>query len=95
MKRLFFILAACTMVATGCKGGGKSPASGEAAGNAENTEITETATGTKATPAEEGFTFDELFKIFSCFGDNIMSGVFAPQRVKDSAKIESILVWRE
>ena len=71
------------MVATGCKGGGKSPASGEAAGNAENTE---TAAGTKAAPAEEGFTFDEMFKIFSCFGANIMTKAFAPQRVKDGIK---------
>ena len=85
MKRLFLILAACTMVATGCKGGTKGAASGEAAGN---TETTETAAGTKAAPAEEGFTFDEMFKIFSCFGDNIMTKAFAPQRVKDNIKDE-------
>jgi len=85
MKRLFLILAACTLVATGCKGGTKGAASGEAAGKAENTE---TAAATKAAPAEEGFTFDEMFKIFSCFGDNIMSDAFASQRVKDSIKDE-------
>ena len=85
MKRLFLILAACTMVAAGCKGGTKGAASGEAAGKAENTE---TAAATKAAPAEEGFTFDEMFKIFSCFGDNIMTKAFASQRVKDSIKDE-------
>lgn len=70
------------MVATGCKGGSKGAASGETAGKAETTE----ASGTKAAPADGDFTFDELFRIFSCFGDNIMSEAFAPQGVKDGIR---------
>ncbi len=85
MKRLLLILAACLTVVAGCKGGGKKPASGEAAGNGETVE-----TAAKKAPAATGkdFTFDELYKIFCCFGDNVMTKAFASQRIKDEIKDE-------
>ena len=62
MKKLFLLLTAFVLMATGCKG-------------------TEPAFTTE-------FTFDELFKIFSCFGDNIMTPAYAAQSTKDGIKDE-------
>ena len=85
MKRLILLLAACVIVAAGCKGGGQ----GKGSGTDAPVGAIETANDTKTSAlAAEDFTFDELFGIFSCFGDNIMSDKFAPQRVKDGIKDE-------
>ena len=87
MKRLFVLLAALALVVTGCKGGSKSPDAdpADATDEGQVTQVTETAA--KA-GAGQDFTFDELFRIFSIFGDNIMSAKFAPQSVKDAIKDE-------
>ena len=76
MKRLIYILAVCMLIAAGCKGGSQS-----AAKDPESTAEVDT----KAVAGEE-FSFDELFGIFSIFGDNIMTEKFAPQSVKDGIK---------
>lgn len=82
MRKLFLFLTACLLIATGCKGGTKSPAA-----TADTTPAaTETAASVQGGSAGGAFTFEELFGIFSCFGDNIMSEAFAPQGVKDGIK---------
>ena len=73
------------MVMAGCKSGTQGRASASDTSDA-SVEAAEAGAGTKA--VGEGFTFDELFKIFSCFGDNIMSAKFASQRAKDNIKEE-------
>ena len=84
MKRFFLLLAACTMIAAGCKGGpGKAPQ----APADPSAEPVAAENGVKA-DAGQDFSFDELFKIFSLFGDNIMSAKFAPQSVKDGIREE-------
>ncbi len=94
MKRLILLLAACTMIATGCPrnagqgaGGAETPA-----GNAVGIELTQDgndlAAASSAGIVGKEFTFDELFKIFSIFGSNIMTPKFAPQSVKDRIKAE-------
>ena len=81
MKRLILFLAACALVVAGCKGGAKSAT--------QTAEPAETPAEVVAeTPADEGFSFDEMFRIFSTFGDNIMTPKFAPQSVKDGIKEE-------
>ena len=85
MKRLFILLAACTLIATGCKGGTKSSAQE----NDPSSVAKETAAPAAAGSIDaEPFTFDELFKIFSAFGDNIMTKKYAAQSVKDGIKEE-------
>ena len=86
MKKLLLILAACTMIATGCKGGSNksAAASGEAAGNDANDNIEMVA----GLAYNNDYSFDELFKIFSCFGDNVMTKAFAAQSTKDGIKDE-------
>lgn len=80
MKKLFLLLAVCALMATGCKGGAnKSAASNEASDN------TETAA---ELAANNDYSFDELFKIFSCFGENIMTKAYAAQSTKDGIKDE-------
>ena len=76
MKRLFVLLAACALLLAGCKDGNK----GAEAPNAGQ------EPATKAEAAQNDFTFDELFRIFSCFGENVMSDKFAAQSVKDGIK---------
>lgn len=76
MKRLFVLLAACALLLAGCKDGNK----GAEAPNAGQ------EPATKAEDAQNDFTFDELFRIFSCFGENVMSDKFAAQSVKDGIK---------
>ena len=84
MRKLFLLLSACLLIATGCKGGTKSPAA-----TADTTPVaTETAAPVQGGSAGEAFTFDELFKIFSCFGDNIMTKKYAAQSIKDGIKEE-------
>jgi len=80
MKRLILLLAVCALAA-GCKDGAKSGAQ-----TAEPAEVP--AEVVAEAPAEAGFSFDELFRIFSTFGDNIMTPKFAPQSVKDGIKEE-------
>ena len=77
MKKAVLFLAVCALLAAGCKGGTKDVAQNN--GNNENPAAVETAD-------DDHFTFDELFRIFSSFGDNIMSPKFAPQSVKDGLK---------
>lgn len=85
MKKLFLLLSACLLMASGCKGGIRSAAAESSpASAAPETSAPET---TKST-SDAAFTFDELFKIFSIFGDNIMTAKFAPQSVKDGIKDE-------
>ena len=83
MKKLLLLLAACTLIATGCKGGNQSAANGEAADTVET--AAEAAAETTAAVSAD-FSFDELFKIFSCFGDNIMTKAYAAQSTKDGIK---------
>ena len=86
MKRLFLLLAACTLMATGCP---RNP--GQSDGDQtviENPDGNEADPLTVAETTGKDFTFDELFRIFSIFGDNIMSAKFAPQSVKDGIKAE-------
>ncbi|MBQ9659909.1 MAG: hypothetical protein IJV37_01410 [Bacteroidales bacterium] len=83
MKKLILFLAACTLVATGCKGG-----SNTASAKTSGTGAAPAAAQTKAGDAPEGFTFDELFRIFSCFGSNIMTPKYAAQGTKDAIKEE-------
>ena len=86
MKRVLLLLAVCTLVLTGCprnpgQGAGSEPPAVDAdAADAIPEEVLEAV--------NEGFSFDELFKIFSLFGDNIMTPTFAPQRVKDGIRGE-------
>ena len=78
MKKLFLLLAACALMATGCKGGAnKSAVSDNASDNTET--VAELA-------ANNDYSFDELFRIFSCFGDNIMTKAYAAQSTKDGIK---------
>ena len=84
MKRLILVLSVCALVAAGCKGGAKTDAP-------ENTpESTPDSAPAVAeaveTAAADGFSFDEMFSIFSLFGNNIMTEKFAPQSVKDGIK---------
>lgn len=80
MKKLFLLLAVCALMATGCKvGANKSAVSTDESDN------TETSAGFAA---NNDYSFDELFKIFSCFGDNIMTQSYAAQSSKDGIKDE-------
>lgn len=82
MKRLFLLLAAFALIATGCKSGN--------AQNADNRDnnLAETASASTKAAVGNDFSFDELFRILSIFGDNIMSEKFASQGFKDSIKDE-------
>lgn len=85
-KRILLLLTAGVFVVTGCP-----RTSGQAAGEAQpagTVAVDEPETAPDVTAAAEGFSFDELFKIFSIFGDNIMTAKFAPQSVKDRIKSE-------
>ena len=86
MKRLFLLLAACVLIAAGCKGGSKSPAVLPA--NDGDQPVAQAPDAGSKAAAGDDFSFDELFRIFSIFGDNIMSPKFAPQSVKDGIKEE-------
>ena len=86
MKRFLLLLAACTLVATGCPRNPGQNAGGDPGVVTPDDPGTEPA-GTVETAGKD-FSFDELFKIFSVFGDNIMSAKFAPQSVKDGIKAE-------
>lgn len=81
MKRLFLLLAVCALMAAGCKGGAKDNGSTPVSGN-------EAVPVASENTSDDRFSFDELFRIFSCFGDNIMTPKFAPQSVKDGIKDE-------
>ncbi|MCR5840445.1 MAG: hypothetical protein K6G86_00015, partial [Bacteroidales bacterium] len=83
MKRLFLLLTAFVLVATGCKGGNQGSAANQDKQPAETAEAA--AAATKA-DAGDAFSFDELFRILSIFGDNIMSEKFASQGFKDGIK---------
>ena len=85
-KSILLLLAAGVFVVTGCP-----RTSGQAAGEAQpagTVAVDEPETAPDVTAAAEGFSFDELFRIFSIFGDNIMTAKFAPQSVKDRIKPE-------
>lgn len=89
MKKLLILLMCFALIAAGCKGGNNRAAdnqTGIATGTAETAEAA-AGTASKAV-AGEGFSFDELFKIFSIFGDNIMTPAFASQSAKDGIKDE-------
>ena len=92
MKKLFQLIAVCTLLLVSCKGG--TPAADIKGTDTVSTDVvTETKTEAEPvakTPAavENTFTFDELFRIFSCFGGNIMTDKFASQAVKDGIKDE-------
>lgn len=83
MKRLFLLLTAFVLVATGCKGGNQGSAANQDKQPAETAEAA--AAATKA-DAGDAFSFDELFRILSIFGDNILSEKFASQSFKDGIK---------
>ena len=82
MKRLFLLLATFALIATGCKGGTPNNA------NNQDNEPAETAAAATKAVVDTDFSFDELFRILSIFGDNIMSKEFASQKFKDSIKDE-------
>ena len=81
MKKIVLLLAVCALTAAGCKNGAKTDTPVEPQDNG-----TPTAQVTPRQSGNKDFSFDELFKIFSIFGDNIMSPKFAPQSVKDGIK---------
>ncbi|MBP5721155.1 MAG: hypothetical protein J6W82_08865, partial [Bacteroidales bacterium] len=87
MKRLFQLITVCALLLVSCKG--EKPAAGNEGAEPVSPEVVaETKTETEpvtTTPSavENTFTFDELFRIFSCFGGNIMTDKFASQAVKD------------
>ena len=82
MKKLFLLLATFALIATGCKGGTPNNA------NNQDNEPAETAAAATKAVVDTDFSFDELFRILSIFGDNIMSKEFASQKFKDSIKDE-------
>ena len=86
MKRFLLLLAACAFVATGCPRNPGQDNGGEPSVVIPDDNGAEPS-GTAETAGKD-FTFDELFKIFSIFGDNVMSAKFAPQSVKDGIKAE-------
>lgn len=81
MKRLIILLAVIALASAGCKNGARNDGDAQA-GDAAPVAAAETPT------VCQDFGFDELFRIFSLFGDNIMTPKFAPQRVKDGIKEE-------
>ena len=84
MKKLFLFLALCALVLTGCP---RNPGQNAGTGfSAVNAEADDAIPDEVLEAVNEGFSFDELFKIFSLFGDNIMTPHFASQRVKDGIK---------
>lgn len=85
MKNILFILALAAILATGCKKEGEQPVTNPGQ-EAPATEILEQAVPTPTGERREDFTFDELFTIFSCFGDNIMTDKYASQLVKDEIR---------
>ena len=80
MKRLFLLLATFALIATGCKGGNQKAADNQ------DSNLTETAEADTEAAAGDGFSFDELYRILSIFGDNIMSEKFASKAFKESIK---------
>ncbi|MCR4824194.1 MAG: hypothetical protein K5849_02435 [Bacteroidales bacterium] len=85
MKKLFLLLAVCSLTLAGCKGGSRNAGQGAAETSAAPEAADAADTGWAL---GEDFSFDELYSIFSIFGDNIMSRKFAPQSVKESIRQE-------
>ncbi|MBQ1755031.1 MAG: hypothetical protein II002_08850, partial [Bacteroidales bacterium] len=90
MKNFVWILTLALALTAGCKGdktqNNPSPAAPEAP------EVTE-APEMPATPATtsvrmEDFPFDELYQVFSIFGNNIMTDFFASPQAKEKIKDE-------
>ena len=84
MKRLFLFVAVCALMAVGCKDGVKQNGNIQPSGD----DLVPVAVENAESVSGDVFSFDELFTIFSCFGDNVMSEKFAPQSVKDGIKDE-------
>jgi hypothetical protein len=90
MKYFVIILSVAVLLAGCKKDNGGQPVSTPA--EEPSTEVVQTVEATaQATPVQpevrrEDFPFDELFSIFSLFGDNIMTRKFAPQSVKDQLR---------
>ena len=90
-KFTLLLLAVCALLLAGCKGGVRNGANGgPRTPDTPETPIAPDTPDAPAAPAatftNEPFTFDELFRIFSQFGGNIMTKKFAPQSVKDGIK---------
>ena len=82
MKRLFLFVAVCALMAAGCKDGAKHNGDVQPSGD----DLQQEAAAVVENTSVDAFSFDELFTIFSCFGDNVMSEKYAAQSVKDGIK---------
>ena len=82
MKKNILWLACAICLATGCKGGSQPRSEAQPAAPAADT-----LSPVSATPSSD-YSFDQLFAIFSLFGDNVMTSQFAPQSVKDGIRDE-------
>lgn len=86
MKKILILIAAVATIATGCKGGSKGTAAGNESAPKQAVDAPEATTDPVVTAVDTPFTFEELYKIFSIFGENIMSKYYASQNAKESVK---------
>ena len=88
MKYLLYTIVLAALLAAGCKQGSPAVADPAAADVPEVSEVSgvQETTPPPATVRREDIPFDELFSIFSQFGNNIMTDKFAAQSVKDGIK---------
>ena len=88
--KYFVIILSVAVLLTGCKkdNGGQPAAAPAEEPAAETTETVAQTTPVLPDVRREDFPFDELFSIFSLFGDNIMTNKFASQSVKDKLRPE-------
>ena len=87
MKRFVLCLAVVVLALIGCKKE-NGPQSGAQTLSNEDTPSVNADSPATAGGRYRDFSFDEIFSIFSLFGDNIMTDKFAAQSVKDSIRTE-------
>ena len=87
MNKFLWILTFAVALTAGCKGD-KNPAPMPVNTPQTTTEIVEPQPVASTNVRREDFPFDQLFGIFSLFGDNIMTDLFASGTVKDLLKDE-------
>ena len=98
MKKILVLLVVASCLMFGCK------KRDQVDNNAVDSGVVETPTVAQSAEAEpvapqasvrrEDFPFEELFSVFSLFGDNIMTGKFAPQAVKSQIKGDLLDVYQ-
>ncbi|MBQ6073093.1 MAG: hypothetical protein IJK90_04175 [Bacteroidales bacterium] len=87
MKRIIWILALAAALTAACKG--DKPQESTPVDTPEAIETPETTPVAATAPVRmEDIPFDELFSVFSVFGDNIMSDLFASKVAKEQIKDE-------